>query len=152
MSKWIFSVVTGFVLASSLSSSGFARSTSFEDDAVVQDVSTIGKVKGKVSFERRATIVPLGDVQGGQESQMMCENAICAKSEPYWVLVILQDKVKYELQEMFNLGSESPPESVLVSGAIIRPGTQITLEGRIQLIAPGYATIRDIRRIDVEMD
>ena len=159
MFKSIFILATAFSLSSSAVAGSFASNymTSYvTDDLVIQPVSppvsTIGKVKGKVTFERRATIVPLDDGSQGQNGLMMCENTFCSKSEPYWVVIVTQDKVKYEVEEMFNLGSETPPESVLVSGSIIRPGTRITLEGRIQLVTPGYATIRDIRRIDVEMD
>ena len=167
MSKSIF--IVAVAMGSSLFASSGAFAASFsnpnspymtnymsEENVLIQPinspVSTIGKVKGKATFERRATIVPLDDGSQGQNGLMMCESTFCSKSEPYWVLIVTQDKVKYELEEMFNLGSETPPESVLVSGSIIRPGTRITLEGRIQLVTPGYATIRDIRRIDVEMD
>ncbi|MBC7692075.1 MAG: hypothetical protein H7222_09915 [Methylotenera sp.] len=107
-------------------------------------LTTRATVSGKVTFERRWTIVPM----------IMCQpqSLPCVKSHPYWVLTVTQDGVKYQLDTVYALGNENAPEAMNVNGALIRQGSQVSLEGRIQLISQGFAVISDLNRVDITMD
>lgn len=132
MSIWNWTVFAGVYLIMS-APAGLALEQSRDD---------YGSVRGKVAFEPRSTIVPM----------MICEQKICPKSRPWWAMVIYQDGIQYEMDEQFAIGSETAPESMEIVGAVIRPGSTIVVEGRIEVIVAGYAIISDVRRIDLAMD
>lgn len=97
-------------------------------------------VKGPVKFERRATVVP----------QMVCvDGEPCFKSKPYWVVSLSQDGVRYEMSQSFHLGSESPPESVEISGVRVREGSHVRVTADIEAISTDYAIVTDV--IDIEV-
>jgi hypothetical protein len=141
----LFCAPSGLATLSSTFQSEWAHS-SFSEAAAESDITTIATVKGTAAIERRSTVVPL----------LACEEEMdsvpCLKSHPYWVLTLVQDGVKYQLDTIYAMGKEERPDYVDVSGAIIRPGSEILLEGQIQLISPGFALIRDLKRIDLVMD
>lgn len=97
-------------------------------------------VTGEVVFEARSTIVPMVVCKPGEE---------CPKSVPYWVVVLTRDGVKHEIAQPFAKGQKQIPESVEVSGVVVRPGTRLLVEGLIRAISPRYAIIAEISRVDV---
>jgi hypothetical protein len=108
------------------------------DETPVSPPSTVA-VSGKARFERRNTFVPL----------VVCEGALCPKPEPYWVLVLDDDGVNYEVDAMFARGSFNPPDSITVVGALIRPGERVEVDGRIHKLGRSYAIVYDIQHAGV---
>lgn len=105
-------------------------------------VATSMEVIGKVSFEKRQTIIPL----------VICEAEPCLRSEPYWVLILEQDEKRFELGAIFAKGSDNAPESIELLGVLIRPGARIQLEGWVSLLSEKYAVITHPKRVSVLMD
>jgi len=96
-------------------------------------------ISGQATFEKRNTVVPM----------YICEAEPCAVSKPYWSLVIRGENARYELNHMFSLGNTRAPQTVSLSGAMIRPGAKVEVEGRVDLIGQDYAIVSDIRRATV---
>jgi hypothetical protein len=99
-------------------------------------------ILGKVSIEARSTVVPLG----------LCEGGNCPQPEKYWSMVVTQDDVQYELDEMFAKGSEKQPETIEVMGTLIRQGTQLMLEAKVNQISEKYAIVSEVQKINLVMD
>lgn len=97
-------------------------------------------VQGKVSFERRATVVPL----------TVCDNGRpCYESKPYWSMLIASETGKFELDQAFALGSHNEPDAVEMAGVTIRPGFQVEVEGRVERITRDYAIVSEVKNINV---
>lgn len=100
------------------------------------------RVTGEVSFERRATIVPF----------RLCESEPCARSTVYWSVIVHSQGVDYELDQTFNSGEENPPEAIELQGVVLRPGTRVAMDGKVELVARGYAILMDLKKVDIVMD
>jgi hypothetical protein len=111
-------------------------------DETIRDVGPITRVTGNVLFEKRATVVPM----------LVCETKICPKSEPYWVLVVADGLMKYEVGQIFEKGSEVQPEAIELAGVVIRPGSRISIDGRVESVCENYAIVNDIQGASLLMD
>lgn len=114
--------------------------------AVVEEMD-YSRVQGKVSFEKRSTIVPLNDPMS-----ICSDNQPCVKPRPYWTVVVSSRKSRFELDQTFALGSERAPEAIEVSGLVIRQGSQVAVEGRVQHVTPNYAIVSDVRSVELVLD
>lgn len=109
------------------------------DPLSTEDTAT---VEGSVHFERRSTVVPFA----------VCESRECPKSQTYWSMVINSQGLKYELDEIFALGKEKAPESIEVSGLVIRPGSRVAVQGTVSYINNNYGIVSNVKTIAVIMD
>ncbi|MEK6706980.1 MAG: hypothetical protein AABZ06_14475 [Bdellovibrionota bacterium] len=96
-----------------------------------------GTVIGKVTFEKRTTIVPLSICEQGQ---------ICPKPQIYWSVMVHSNGVRYEIDEVFGLGNFKAPEYVELTGVVIKPGCQVALVGRVEPITKDYVIVSDIKQ------
>lgn len=97
-------------------------------------------VTGQATLESRATLVPYA----------LCEQKDgCPQSEPYWVLVVKDDAVTYELDERFGQGSREAPASVELVGTQIRPGATVMIEGRFRPVSNDYVYVDEVTRAGV---
>lgn len=106
---------------------------------------------GQVDFERRSTVVPMDGVGAmyvcGGDSGLPCET-----SKPYWVVVIHDRYVDYEIAKIYNMGEKSAPEDVEIAGVVVRPGTQIEVEAVVEPIFSDYVIVREVTRAGIRMD
>jgi hypothetical protein len=98
-------------------------------------------VQGKVSLERRDTIVPYYCTVNG-----------CQHSVPYWVLVLRDRAHSYELNQPFNRGSADAPQSVDVNGVPISTGEEIALDANASLAVADWVFLDDVRNVVVIHD
>jgi hypothetical protein len=100
------------------------------------------KISGVAHFERHHTVIPL----------TYCNAVDCIRAKPYWAMVVQAGSSRYELNQVFNEGSERAPEAVRVGSVVIRPGSRVVVQGHVDVITRDYAVISDIQKIDVVMD
>ena len=119
----------------------FGASQAFASDtpAASPDTETTKIVEGSAHFEEHHTIIPLFCTQ--QQG--------CAKSRPYWTLIVNSSGVNYELDAQFALGSEVAPETVTVSGVVVRSGALISLEGTVEYTGDHYVLLTQARNVGI---
>lgn len=105
-------------------------------------------VRGKVTFERRYTIVP-----------MVCTRNGCRKSEPYWSLVISGEPTirdsspgTYEVDRVFALGSEHEPDKLEVAGVMLSPGARVQVKGSVEKVSDQYSILSNVSEVKLLMD
>lgn len=99
-------------------------------------------LNGKAGFEKRMTLIPL----------LVCNGSECPESKPYWTLVLLDEGIKYELDQPFLSETASPPEFIEINGVTVRQGARLLLTGKAQYISPTYALITDVHQVEVTGD
>jgi hypothetical protein len=102
-------------------------------------------VTGTAAFERHQTWVPLAHCDDEGE-----EN--CVRAKPYWSLVLHSTGIRYELAQMFAEGSAEAPESIELASTVIRPGSQLAITARVQLISRSYGVLTDVKAVNIVMD
>lgn len=103
------------------------------------------RVQGKVLLEKRTTIVPLVD---GVEATAICRPvAPCSHPSTYWSFVVLDGMTKYELVHPFASGQANRPEFVEINGVAIRPGSEVEVEGTVEVLSPTYGVISEVTNI-----
>lgn len=100
-------------------------------------------IRGKVSFQRRQTVVPLSLCKEGER---------CPRSKPYWTIIVAAGNGLFELDETFALGKEVPPQSLQVAGLSVRAGVQVILEAKVDAIADDYGMISEIKSLEIVSD
>jgi len=93
-------------------------------------------ITGKTVFEKRTTVVPM----------TLCPGEPCRKPEIYWSLVIYNEETRYEVNQIYGIGSRIPPTKVEVAGSEIREGEIVEIEGRVNPISRAYAIVTEISR------
>ena len=96
-------------------------------------------VVGTVSFERRATIIPL----------VVCKHRPCPTSKVYWSLVVQQNGVRYELAQPFAVGSTTVPEYIEILDTLINPGSKVQLDAYVEPICSDFSIMKDIQHIAI---
>jgi hypothetical protein len=105
--------------------------------ALATDTSSGMRVQGDAHFEMHHTLIPL-----------VCTlEQGCAKSQPYWTVVINSGGVDYELDAQFDLGSADAPTSLTVMGVTVRPGALISVEGSVEYSGDHYVLLNEVRNI-----
>lgn len=99
-------------------------------------------IQGVASFERRSTVVSLD----------YCEGDSCVTPKVYWALMIQSGHSKYQLNQIFAEGSVDAPEHVELGSVIIRPGTHLSLEARVDVVTRDYVILSSPRKINFIMD
>ncbi|OFZ19727.1 MAG: hypothetical protein A2X94_16875 [Bdellovibrionales bacterium GWB1_55_8] len=99
-------------------------------------------VLGKANFERRSTVVPMA----------VCEAEPCAKPTIYWSLVLIDGGVRYEVNQIFALGSRTQPSSIEIAGVRVNLGAQVEIEGRVQALGSDYALVSDVNKATILPD
>lgn len=140
VSKFLAGVVV-FAMFAFGASQGFALDTtsgsSNSQDA--QDASVIRTVQGNAHFEQHHTIIPL----------ICTREEGCAKSQPYWTLVVNSAGVDYEVDAQFDLGSETAPKAVTVLGVVVPSGAMVSLEGSVEYTGDHYVLLNELRDVGV---
>lgn len=109
----------------------------------VRAAENYSQISASVSFERRSTVVPLCVASGELR---------CPKPERYWSIVFVGEKVRYELDQIFAMGSRTAPEFLELEGVLLRPGTRVILEGLVEPVSEDYAFLSKIRDLNLVMD
>jgi hypothetical protein len=99
------------------------------------------QLSGSASFVLRHSVRRLGDAK---------QHCIPAKS--YWALTVQGGGIRYELNRFFAEGSNIAPESVEMDGVVIRPGSYISMQARVQVASRGYVLVSDPHNISAQMD
>ncbi len=103
------------------------------------------EVTGRVSFERRLTVVPL--------SRAFCLSPLkCGEQGIYWVMTIEDSDRKYVLEQPFAIGQDDQPEFVELSGVLLRQGTRVNILGHAVLSSDMTAILKQIDRLTLVMD
>lgn len=97
-------------------------------------------IRGKVSFQRHQTVVPFVVCAGVE---------LCPQSQPFWTLVVSDSRGKYEIDEIFALGSERAPRQVEVSGLTVHEGCQVIVEGQVDPLGDDYGIVSRIKSLEV---
>lgn len=117
---------------------GFAIDTT-SDSPNTQDASVIKAIQGNAHFEQHHTIIPL----------VCTRDQGCAKSQPYWTLVVNSAGVDYEVDAQFDLGRATAPTAVTVLGVTVPAGAVVSLEGAVEYSGDHYVLLNELRNIGV---
>jgi hypothetical protein len=118
-------------------SSGTSPSISPSNSGDNLDLESIKTVQGSAHFEMHHTLIPL-----------ICTPELgCAKSQPYWTVVINSGGIDYELDAQFELGNGNAPSSLTVLGVKVLPGSLISVEGSVEYTGDHYVLLNEVRRI-----
>lgn len=133
ISKFLGSFIIAFVAFGAIQA--FAADAS--ENVFNSDWNASKTVQGNAHFELHHTLIPLvcTPIQG------------CAKSQPYWTVVVTSDGIDYELDAQFDLGSADAPLSVDLLGVTVRSGALITVEGNVEYSNDHYALLDQVRRV-----
>jgi hypothetical protein len=133
-------------LASLFSASGtYASVNSIES-------SSLTTVRGTVRFEKRNTIVPMGDnliAEALDMSVSFCDGDGCPRPSAYWAVIVDDGRRQYEMHQAFAVGAKRAPMFIQINGVMLRPGSEIALEGSIESISESYGIISDVKSISV---
>lgn len=116
------------------------------------EASSLTTVRGTVRFEKRNTVVPMANGLIADALDMtasFCDGDNCPRSNPYWAVIVDDGHRQYEMHQPFALGAKRAPMFVQIGGVILRPGTEISLEGSIESISESYGIIADVKSISV---
>lgn len=98
--------------------------------------------QGVVVFEKHFTLVPFE----------ICDVArYCPKSHPYWVVSVLADGERYQIDQRFHEGESDAPEWVEFDGLQIRPNKMLSFEGRVEYVGSDFYLLDQFRPASSEM-
>src|SRR5262245_31715619 len=133
MSKW--NTLAGLMICTFLQTpSGMAAETA------------PGVIVGDAAFEQRETIVPIS----------FSDLPSVTFSETYWVLVVRDHGLTYQLDQHFAPGEHKAPEMVELKlipdsetspAILIRPGSHLRIAGQITPLTETFAMFSEIERI-----
>jgi hypothetical protein len=105
---------------------------------VVNAAEAVRTVSGIVQFEKRRTLTP-----------QICTNEGCVKPQPYWAVVLADAGARYELDQAFDIGRDSRPDSVDLDNVELRPGLEVAVEGQVDVLNREYSIVSDVRNVEI---
>jgi len=133
----IFMLKSAFVFCIAVLGITALASEAYQNEGA--DIQLTQIISGKTVFEKRTTVVPMA----------LCTREPCRKPEIYWSLVVYNQETHYEVNQIFGIGSRTPPAKVALAGAEIHEGTLVEIEGRVNPISREYAIVSEISRAEV---
>jgi hypothetical protein len=118
---------------------GVTQAIASDTSVTPPNTETTKTIQGSARFEEHHTIIPLFCTQ--QQG--------CAKSRPYWALVVNSSGVNYELDAQFDLGSNTVPQSITVNGVVVNSGALISLEGTVEYSGDHYVILNGLRSVGI---
>jgi hypothetical protein len=131
-------VATVFMIACGSFSGSIARA----DDQGLQ-VGQYSTITGNAVFEQHHTLLPLAICDDGQA---------CAQTRSYWMLVIQSGHSRYEINQPFGKGSEVAPDSFVLNEIVVRQGSRLRMDAKVDVVSRDYAILSDVRNVNVIMD
>jgi hypothetical protein len=117
------------------------------------EASAMATVRGKVSFQRRNTVVPFSEGFIGETlnlaAESFCNGFGCPQSSPYWAVIVDDGTRRYEFHEAFALGASRAPQFVEIRGVAVHPGAEIAVVGSVEPVSPTYGIISEVRNVSL---
>jgi hypothetical protein len=129
---FVLLAIVGWAQADSPSASGSPGSN---DREVGHSVS----LQGVIHFEERHTVVPLS----------FCESpGHCYESKTYWSILVESNTEKFEVDQQFDEGQDTQPQSVTIDGKSVQPGSVVKLEATIEYASQNYFIVGNVRDVN----
>jgi hypothetical protein len=111
----------------------------FVSSVLASSPAEMGKITGEVAFVEHRSFV----------SMVLCDltREACVKPESYWSIVIKNDQTRYELNQAFEKGRTSRPESIEVGGVILHPGSRVSADVIYEPMDEAYSLITELKTI-----
>jgi hypothetical protein len=90
------------------------------------------KIQGTVEFVQRKGIAPM-----------------TMASMNYWSVIVHGSGMDYELPTVLGIDSGSRPDLASIRGAHVRPGDEVSVEGKVNPIRKGFAVVSEVSNIEI---